>query len=350
MTEERFASASDRVLWKRKASRMNHRVCRCGFTLVELLVVIVIIGILIMLLLPAVQAAREAARQSQCQNNLKQLSLACIDHECSVKHLPSGGWGWNWVGDPDRGTGKKQPGGWVYNILPFMDNQALHDLGMGGSNAVKRVAILQMCHTPLSMILCPSRRPCQLYGCEDANIAYNVGKVTESNPRAAKCDYAACSGTTTIECAGPSSESAGDDGSYTNNCWVHPEYFHGVIFARSQIRGCDILDGTSCTILLGEKFLPVDCYLTGMYDGDNENAYCGFNCDLNRCTELIPRQDSQTDPNEAGIKCFGSPHSNGCNFAMCDGSVHTLNYNMDATTFRYLGHREDGITLNPKKY
>jgi prepilin-type N-terminal cleavage/methylation domain-containing protein len=102
---------------------------RAGFTLVELLVVIAIIGILIALLLPAVQAAREAARRSQCQNNLKQLGLGMLLHVDVHQHFSSGGWGWRWVGDPDRGTGTSQPGGWNYPLLSFIEQQALHELG-----------------------------------------------------------------------------------------------------------------------------------------------------------------------------------------------------------------------------
>src|SRR5450756_1612071 len=92
---------------------------QAGFTLVELLVVMSIISVLIGLLLPAVQAAREAARRTQCINNLHQIGLAVLQHEVATRHFPTGGWGSLWLGDPDRGTDEKQPGGWIYNILPY---------------------------------------------------------------------------------------------------------------------------------------------------------------------------------------------------------------------------------------
>ena len=104
---------------------------RRGFTLVELLVVIAIVGILLALLLPAVQAARESARRGQCKNHLKHLGLAFLAHEQAHGVFPSCGWGGAWVGVPDRGTGRSQSGGWAYQTLPYLEQQALFDIGLG---------------------------------------------------------------------------------------------------------------------------------------------------------------------------------------------------------------------------
>ena len=102
-----------------------------AFTLVELLVVITIIGVVIALLLPAVQAVREAARIGQCQNNLKQLAQGCLNHENATRRFPTNGWGPHWTGDADMGNDWLQPGGWIYNILPYIEQQSLHDMGAG---------------------------------------------------------------------------------------------------------------------------------------------------------------------------------------------------------------------------
>ena len=151
------------------------RPTRAAFTLIELLVVIAIIGILIALLLPAVQAARESARQLRCSNNLKQLGLAAVNHEEAHGHFPTGGWGWGWVGDPDRGFSKHQPGGWVFNLLPFLEQEALWELAKDGNAGPPFNDAPKPHHTQeqlqganratktlLTMFNCPSRRECVL--------------------------------------------------------------------------------------------------------------------------------------------------------------------------------------------
>ena len=319
-----------------------------AFTLVELLVVIAIIGILIAMLLPAVQAAREAARRLQCSNNLKQIVLAALNHEQSLGFLPTGGWGSQWVGDPDRGFDKHQPGGWVYNILPFAEQQYLHELGKEQNNTGKQQAVLALVQTPFSCMNCPSRRSPLVYanGIWGTHVSYNAGGVDSSSLSGlARTDYAAnATATNSSDFNGPDTES--EEETFT---WQSSSNYWGIIYQRSETRMADITDGTSNTLLIGEKYLNPDNYETGRDGGDNENMYTGHNNDNLRWAQTqigAPRQDQ---PGYASSFLFGSPHPSGINMSYCDGSVRTINYSIDPTTFYYLGNRKDGQTIENSK-
>src|SRR4051812_33474579 len=124
-----------------------------GFTLVELLVVIAIIGILVALLLPAIQSAREAARRTQCKTNLKNIGLAILNHVDSRKVFPTGGVTWGVLIEDYLEDGKpvgtdRMGLGWGYQILPYMEEEALHNITTGA----------QMRSTAVSLYNCPSRR------------------------------------------------------------------------------------------------------------------------------------------------------------------------------------------------
>ncbi len=332
-------------------SRQN----RAGFTLVELLVVITIIGILIAMLLPSLGAMHESARNVQCKNNLKQMGTACLAHEQAHEMFPTGGWGWFWVGDPDRGYGVQQPGGWIYNILPFTESTAVHDLGRTAAGAAidptaKRQAILQMVQTTLPFTNCPTRRRTMLFPESwQGTIAYNSGGVNSPGLKVARSDYAICNGDVANDqdSGGPAvgADSLSASGSQALTTYFGPlparqasnfNKYDGVCFELSTIRKDDITDGLSQTLLLGEKYLIPNCYLNGQDPGDNENQYVGFDNDIFRTTHAPPMQD------RAGYSSqfvFGSAHPFACNFVLCDGAVITISYAVDPENFRRLGTR-----------
>lgn len=348
-----------------------------GFTLVELLVVIAIIGILVALLLPAIQAAREAARRSQCTNQLRQLAISFQNHHDVHKHLPTGGWHWSWLGYPDYGYGKDQPGGWMYNILPFIEEQALHDLGKGATGAAKRAATVQRVQSPFEGMTCPSRRRASLYPYGDVT-AFAFADPFEV---CGKTDYAANAGDMLMPelSGGPEAKTPDQDyeavrdrpewATFGSNAYSQYEGENkptGVVFGRSEISFRQIIDGTSKTYMVGEKYMSSDEYETGGDAGDNEPAFSGNNVDTLRTTcnhrgprgplPLRPDQPGtsddglgpgipgkKTDPGYGGELIFGSAHTAGFNMAMCDGSVTLVTFDIDPEIHRARGHRYDGV-------
>jgi prepilin-type N-terminal cleavage/methylation domain-containing protein/prepilin-type processing-associated H-X9-DG protein len=307
---------------------------RAAFTLIELLVVIAIIAILIGLLLPAVQAIREAAARIQCANNLKNLALGCIDHQATTGRLPTGGWGWLWSGDPDRPTNRHQPGGWVYNVLPYVEQDNVYRMGAGLPDAQKRAAIAQRVGVRLPLFDCPSRRTGGPYPNGRGQTFFDCDPVTA----VARGDYAANAGDQAADeiYPGPVSLAQGDDPNYL---WPPTEGFSGVIFQRSEIRYIDIPHGASNTYLLGEKYLNPDSYTTGLDNADNETMYSGFDNDNFRCTShLFPPQRDR--PGVSNTWSFGSNHRSGFNMVYCDGSVQFVSFSVDLGVHEQAGSRK----------
>ena len=312
-----------------------------GFTLVELLVVIAIIGVLVALLLPAVQAAREAARRSQCKNNLRQIALGFLLHEDSHKHLPTGGWGYMWMSHPDRGFGIEQPGGWGYNILPYIEEQALHELGKGLPRQQQLDANAKLHGTPIEIYHCPSRRPAVPYPVS-VNISF-VKQPLICGPVevGARNDYAANGGEHLAVGfdSGPTSLEQGD----TSYVWSEVKQATGIIANHVVYEIGQVSDGTTNTYLIGEKYLSPDEYSTGLSLGDDQSVYSGDERDVVRFTAgLVPFQDR---PGVLDTWNFGSAHSAGFHMAMCDGSVQTIEYGITAVTHRLLSNRSDGEPL-----
>ncbi|MDZ7617876.1 MAG: DUF1559 domain-containing protein [Patescibacteria group bacterium] len=322
--------------------RKHH--AKSAFTLVELLVVITIIGILIGLLLPAVQSAREAARASQCMNNLRQMALAHLQHVTAHGHFPTGGWGWRWAGEPERGFNHEQPGGWHYNILPYLEQHALHQLGTGLTGEAKKTAIAQRLQSPVPIFNCPSRRRSQAFPCPHSTAFINAQKTSVIG----RSDYAACAGDQGISSMweGPASLAVADGMSQDD--WDKKDggiqaNQTGVVFRRSAIQPAHIRDGMTNTYLIGEKYLNPTHYLTGTPGGDDQGWDTGYDQDVLRWTypndSYRPWRDREGgDYNTT----FGSAHAAGVHMALCDGSVHRISYSIDRTVHQRLGHRADG--------
>jgi prepilin-type N-terminal cleavage/methylation domain-containing protein len=315
-------------------------VTRRAFTLIELLVVIAIIAVLIGLLLPAVQKVREAANRIKCQNNLKQMALGMHNAHDTYGYIVSGGWGWFWGPCPGRGVGKNQPGGWLYSTLPFVEQDALFQLGSAATtDADRKAAVSRVFQTALPIYNCPSRRAGGPFP-NSGGFDYNGNFAgTVSPPQMARTDYAANCGsqnTNQID-AGPATLAQGDSGAFNWNMidgGVNPT-FTGLIYRRSQVKFLDIARGSTNVVLFGEKNVNTTKYLTGSDPGDNEGMYVGFDNDTHRCTWDPPLRDTNSD----NTTRFGSAHVGGCNLSFGDGSVRVVSYDIDTKTFYLMGDR-----------
>jgi prepilin-type N-terminal cleavage/methylation domain-containing protein len=162
---------------------------REGFTLIELLIVIAIMAVLTGLLLSAVQKAREAANRIHCTNNLKQMGLAALNYETIHGHLPGGGWTGRWLGEPDRGMDRNQPGGWVYQLLRFIEQDNLAAWGAGLPRQQQRQINDELASRPIPLMNCPSRRSPGPFPNGEGHWYYNG---TTPPTLLAHSDYAAC--------------------------------------------------------------------------------------------------------------------------------------------------------------
>ena len=294
---------------------------RSGFTIVELLVVIAIIGILVALLLPAVQAAREAARRTRCKNNQKQIGLAFHLHHDTYNTLPSGGLGW-WLprtfspsGDP--AAADTQNWGWAYQILPYLEQ----------ANVWKDPTDSLVASTNISTYSCPTLRAPTKY------------PYSQSSPTGLRSmmDY------------------VGNGGTY-GGWWGFDKTVNSLDgpLAPSglQMRFASIRDGTSSTLLLGEKYL--NRFKPGPDCNDDQGYVDGWDndtiCFARGGSPNNPVYPPQPDGRIGGCGLvFGSPHQT-LLCVMCDGSVQSVSFSIDSTVWLYLCGATDGKPVSMKDF
>jgi prepilin-type N-terminal cleavage/methylation domain-containing protein len=324
------------------------RVRTHGITLIEVLIVVAIIAVLVQLSLPAVQMASESARRAQCQNNLRQLGQGFLLHENTHGHFPTGGWGYLWVGDPDRGYGKNQPGGWAYNVLPYVEEATLHDLGGGQTTEAKLSASQSVLATAVPLFYCPSRRQAKPYAFDHSERPYRNYQPPD---KVGKSDYAACGGDwfpeTGYDFVGPESFAQFDERQIPwSEMFPDRDQLTGITYAASATRVVEVTDGLSNTYLIGEKGLdPLRYTKNNTTPGDDLTMYNGYTHDTIRWAghfekgDLPPERDAKNDV--LNDDRFGSAHPTGLSFVFGDGSVQFLAYDIDPELHKRRANKAD---------
>ena len=253
-------------------------MARKAFTLIELLVVIAIISILLGLLLPAVQKVRESANRIKCQNNLKQIGLACHQYHDTHKSFPSG----YLASAPYPET---TPGwGWAAFLLPYIEQENLYRQ-IDFRQPVEKSSAIQ---TPLAIFQCPSDEP--------------------PVPDFPLTDVTFAPMCTASEVDAPTGD--------------------GVFYRNSKTRIADITDGTSQTVLLGDRAWV---QTNGIWAGAPNGAICRpgeanvWPNATGPTQALILVHNNWiniTTDADGGLDDFSSNHPGGVNLLFADGSVH----------------------------
>jgi prepilin-type N-terminal cleavage/methylation domain-containing protein/prepilin-type processing-associated H-X9-DG protein len=317
--------------------RTRHSGRTRGFTLIELLVVIAIIGVLIALLLPAVQAAREAARRAQCSNNLKQIGLAMHNYHAALDVFPSG-----YISITQDGTlnGREIGPGWGWATLELnqLEQAPLYN-ATNFSLPITDPASQTVRQAILSTFLCPSS-----VGSGTVDLTA-IGSASTSTPiirGLAPSQYVASAGQFEVA-----------DSAANNN---------GVFYRNSRISMKDITDGSSATLMAGERSRNLaDAVWVGAVAGAQvctKPTWRIQDCETSNVMILghtgpSPGGQSWVDvPNYkgAGADDFWSLHPGGCNFLFCDGSVRFVKETINPQVFSYLSTRAGGEVVGADQF
>ncbi|MFN0054713.1 MAG: DUF1559 domain-containing protein [Planctomycetales bacterium] len=300
--------------------------CSRGFTLIELIVAISVIAVLLALLLPAIQQAREAARRTQCRSQLKQIGLALHNYHGSFGTFPPGGiTAGNWSTAPTYTN-------WAIAILPHLDQKPLYDrydftrANEDPVNAFVREA-------SAAGMSCPSDPNGGLKGSPETGPGVGLLFATGS--------YRAMSGKSDGEPRPGGGEWYDAENSLPRQ-WRGAMHHVGTGGLRTE-RLDDVIDGASQTLLVGE-YASKPC---GADPVCNRTTFWAYTYTSYNQSSACPECGDRTmQPDYAGClsgpgagfnnackRGWGSFHTGGVHFVLCDGSVRFINSNIDRTTF-----------------